>query len=49
MILLGEAGEGGDNLTNVQCKTIENWHNEFLLYNEYMIIRIKKIIKKGEE
>jgi hypothetical protein len=27
-------GTGGGNLTNVQCKAIVNYQNEFLLYNE---------------
>jgi hypothetical protein len=32
----------GNNLTNVQCKAIQNWHNESPLYNEYMLIKMKK-------
>jgi hypothetical protein len=34
-------GDGGENLTNVQCKAIGNWHNESSLYNEYMLIKMK--------
>jgi hypothetical protein len=35
-------GAGGrDNLTNVQCKAIGNWHNEYPLYNGHMIIKMK--------
>jgi hypothetical protein len=30
------------NLTNVQCKAIGNWHNESPLYNEYMLIKMKR-------
>jgi hypothetical protein len=30
-------GDGGDNLTNVQCKAICNCHNE------YMLIKMKKV------
>jgi hypothetical protein len=36
-----EEGDGGGNLTNVQCKAIGNWHNESPLYNEYMLIKMK--------
>jgi hypothetical protein len=32
-----EKGEG--NLTNAQCKAIDNWHTESPLYNEYMPIK----------
>jgi hypothetical protein len=32
--LLGGGADGGDNLTNVQCKPIWNCHNESPLYNE---------------
>jgi hypothetical protein len=45
--------DSGDNLTNVQCKAIGNWHNEIPLYNEYMLIKRKKtktvfLIRKGK-
>jgi hypothetical protein len=45
----GEDGrrDGGDHLTNVQCKTIQNYHSESLLYNEYMLIK-KKTIKRDQ-
>jgi hypothetical protein len=36
----GQEGDGGDDLTNVQCKPIWNCHNEFPLYNEYILIKI---------
>jgi hypothetical protein len=36
--------DGGDNATNVQYKPIWNYHNEFPLYNEYILI--KTIFKK---
>jgi hypothetical protein len=32
-------GNGGGDLTNVQCKAIQNCHNESLLYNEYILIK----------
>jgi hypothetical protein len=35
-------GNGGNDLTNVQCKAIGNWHNESLLYNEHILIKVKK-------
>jgi hypothetical protein len=35
------------NLTNVQCKAIQNCHNESSLYNEYILK--KKRRKKEEE
>jgi hypothetical protein len=38
----GEGDDGG-NLANVQCKAIQNCHNESPLYNEYMLIKVKKI------
>jgi hypothetical protein len=38
----GEGGDGGHDLTNVQCKAIGNWHNESPLYNKYMLIKMKK-------
>jgi hypothetical protein len=31
------AGDSAGNLTSVQCKAIQNWHNESPLYNEYML------------
>jgi hypothetical protein len=34
-------GDGGGNLTNIQCKSIRNWHNDFPLNNEYMLIKMK--------
>jgi hypothetical protein len=40
---LREVHVGGE-LTNVQCKAIWNCHNESLLYNEYMLIKMKKRI-----
>jgi hypothetical protein len=30
---------GGDDLTNVQYKLIQNCHNESLLHNEYILIK----------
>jgi hypothetical protein len=30
--------DGGRDLTNVQCKPIQNYHNEFPLYKEYILI-----------
>jgi hypothetical protein len=30
-------GQGVDDPTMLQCKAIQNWHNESLLYNDYMI------------
>jgi hypothetical protein len=40
----GDAGEGagGGCLTNEQCKTIQNYHNKFPLYNEYLLIKFLK-------
>jgi hypothetical protein len=32
-----QGGDGGDNLTNVQCKAIQKCHNESPLYNEYIL------------
>jgi hypothetical protein len=47
---VGGWGDGGDNLTNVQCKVIQNCHSEFPPYNEYIRIKMEKIIKGvGEE
>jgi hypothetical protein len=45
-IALSGAGKGLQgkwwvNLTNVQCKAIQNWHSESPLYNEYMLIKMK--------
>jgi hypothetical protein len=33
--------DGWGNLTNVQCKAIQNCHKESPLYNEYMLIKMK--------
>jgi hypothetical protein len=33
-------GDGGDNLTNVQCKAIWNCHSKSPLYNEYILIKM---------
>jgi hypothetical protein len=30
------------NLVNVQCKHIQNYHNESFLYNKYFLIKLKK-------
>jgi hypothetical protein len=35
-------GDGGDNLSNVQCKAIQNCHSKFSLYNEYMLMKVGK-------
>jgi hypothetical protein len=35
-------GDEGGNLTNVQCQAIQNCHNESSLYNEYLLIKMKK-------
>jgi hypothetical protein len=35
-------GEEGVDLTNVQCKVIQNCHNKSPLYNEYMIIKLEE-------
>jgi hypothetical protein len=32
--------DSGGDLTNIQCKCIWNCHNESLLYNEYILIKI---------
>jgi hypothetical protein len=32
-------GDGGGDLTNIQCKAIQNRHNGSPLYNEYMQIK----------
>jgi hypothetical protein len=37
----GGRGGGGD-LPNIQCKTIQNWYNESLPYNEYKLKKKKK-------
>jgi hypothetical protein len=34
--------DGGGDLTNVQCKAIQNCHSEVPLLNEYMLIKMKK-------
>jgi hypothetical protein len=33
---------GGGDLTNVLSKSIQNCHNETTLYNEYILIKMKK-------
>jgi hypothetical protein len=33
-------GKCGGNLTNVQCKAIQNCHNESPLYNEYILLKM---------
>jgi hypothetical protein len=35
-------GDGGGNLTNVQYKAIWNCHNEYALYNGYILIKLEK-------
>jgi hypothetical protein len=40
----GMGRDGGDNLANVQCKAVVNWHNESPLYNECMLKNNKEII-----
>jgi hypothetical protein len=35
-------GDGGDHLTNLQCKPILNCYKESPLYNEYSLIKMKK-------
>jgi hypothetical protein len=44
----GSKGEdGGGDLTNVQCKAIQNCHNKSPWYNEYMLTKMRnKIFKK---
>jgi hypothetical protein len=38
-------GDRGGDLTNVQCKAIQNCHKTYPTpYNEYMLIKMKKII-----
>jgi hypothetical protein len=34
----------GDNLTNVQCKVIQNCHSESPLYNKYILIKMGGMI-----
>jgi hypothetical protein len=46
---LQSRGDDGGNLTNVQYKAIWNWHYESLLYNEYMLIKMKKKIGVEEQ
>jgi hypothetical protein len=36
-------GNGGSDVTNIQCKTIQSFHNGSLLYNEYVLIKMKNI------
>jgi hypothetical protein len=38
--LLWVGADGGGDLTNVQCKPIQNCHNESSLYNEYILIKM---------
>jgi hypothetical protein len=35
-------GDGGDELTNIQYKAIQNCHNKSPLYNEYVLIKMEK-------
>jgi hypothetical protein len=35
--------DGRSQLNNAQSKPIQNWHNEFPLYNENMLIKMKKV------
>jgi hypothetical protein len=38
-----EWGDSGGNLTNVQCKAIQNCHNESTTpYNEYILIKMRE-------
>jgi hypothetical protein len=37
--LLFEGRDGGDDVTNVQYKPIQNCHNESPLHNEYILIK----------
>jgi hypothetical protein len=43
-VALSEAGTGvgRDNLTNLQCNAIWNWHNESPQHNENMLIKNAK-------
>jgi hypothetical protein len=34
-----QARDVGCNLTNIQCKAIQNWHDKSPLYNENMQIK----------
>jgi hypothetical protein len=38
-------GDVGGNLSNLQCKPIQNYHSESPLYNEYMLIKVKKYVR----
>jgi hypothetical protein len=42
VIVLNWGEDGGGNLTNVQYDAIWNCHNEFPLYNEYILIKNEK-------
>jgi hypothetical protein len=44
-------GDGGCDLTIVQCETIQKCHNKSSPYNEYMLIKIykKTEIRQGSE
>jgi hypothetical protein len=37
-----EEGDGKGDLTNVQCKAIQNCHNESPMYNESILIKMGK-------
>jgi hypothetical protein len=37
----GGGGEGRCDLTNVQCKPIQNYHNEAPMYYEYILLKKK--------
>jgi hypothetical protein len=39
----GEQMEGGGDITNIQCKVSHKCQNECPYYNEYMLIKMKKI------
>jgi hypothetical protein len=41
-----KGGRWWDDLINVQCKPIQNCHNESLLYSEYILIKMKKKTRK---
>jgi hypothetical protein len=33
---------GRTDVHNTECKTIQNYHNPFPLYNEYVLMKMKK-------
>jgi hypothetical protein len=39
-----QEGDGGGDLTNIQCKAIQNCHNDSPPYNEYILIKMGKKI-----